>query len=201
MGMSLHLGGDLRAARVELESALRLASRSKGITTAYLGFDSVVLAGSILARTLWLQGCPAQAAERAYMAVEDAAGMDNALTLSVVLNWAVSVFLWTGDLERAEEHIDWILSRAELHSFGPYLMIGRGFKGEVAIRRGDANGGVESLVEGLKALHAAPYELLTTTLNIRSEEHTSELQSLMRISYAVFCLKKKKKQNNEPKTS
>src|SRR3546814_2407417 len=29
----------------------------------------------------------------------------------------------------------------------------------------------------------------------RSEEHTSELQSLMRISYAVFCLKKKKKQH------
>src|SRR3546814_6637695 len=29
----------------------------------------------------------------------------------------------------------------------------------------------------------------------RSEEHTSELQSLMRISYAVFCLKKKKHQN------
>src|SRR3546814_9756192 len=31
-------------------------------------------------------------------------------------------------------------------------------------------------------------------LEPRSEEHTSELQSLMRISYAVFCLKKKKKQ-------
>src|SRR3546814_2851397 len=30
-------------------------------------------------------------------------------------------------------------------------------------------------------------------IRIRSEEHTSELQSLMRISYAVFCLKKKKK--------
>src|SRR3546814_4297163 len=30
----------------------------------------------------------------------------------------------------------------------------------------------------------------------RSEEHTSELQSLMRISYAVFCLKKKKQDNN-----
>src|SRR3546814_2579342 len=30
---------------------------------------------------------------------------------------------------------------------------------------------------------------------IRSEEHTSELQSLMRISYAVFCLKKKKKKS------
>src|SRR3546814_4629913 len=32
----------------------------------------------------------------------------------------------------------------------------------------------------------------------RSEEHTSELQSLMRISYAVFCLKKKKKNTNTP---
>src|SRR3546814_9102180 len=31
----------------------------------------------------------------------------------------------------------------------------------------------------------------------RSEEHTSELQSLMRISYAVFCLKKNKKQTYE----
>src|SRR3546814_1873750 len=30
----------------------------------------------------------------------------------------------------------------------------------------------------------------------RSEEHTSELQSLMRISYAVFCLKKKKAEHN-----
>src|SRR3546814_1645128 len=32
---------------------------------------------------------------------------------------------------------------------------------------------------------------------VRSEEHTSELQSLMRISYAVFCLKKKKKKNKK----
>src|SRR3546814_7231458 len=33
----------------------------------------------------------------------------------------------------------------------------------------------------------------------RSEEHTSELQSLMRISYAVFCLKKKKNNRNKHK--
>src|SRR3546814_9450371 len=35
---------------------------------------------------------------------------------------------------------------------------------------------------------------------IRSEEHTSELQSLMRISYAVFCLKKKNKQKKKTNT-
>src|SRR3546814_7686230 len=39
---------------------------------------------------------------------------------------------------------------------------------------------------------------ISVNLNLlpRSEEHTSELQSLMRISYAVFCLKKKKNKNN-----
>src|SRR3546814_13849203 len=36
-----------------------------------------------------------------------------------------------------------------------------------------------------------------TRTHRRSEEHTSELQSLMRISYAVFCLKKKKHHNNK----
>src|SRR3546814_8176421 len=36
-----------------------------------------------------------------------------------------------------------------------------------------------------------------TASRTRSEEHTSELQSLMRISYAVFCLKKKKQTNTK----
>src|SRR3546814_1160060 len=40
---------------------------------------------------------------------------------------------------------------------------------------------------------------LLQNLIVRSEEHTSELQSLMRISYAVFCLKKKNKTKNTHK--
>src|SRR3546814_12252319 len=45
----------------------------------------------------------------------------------------------------------------------------------------------------------APCRDADSGMNWRSEEHTSELQSLMRISYAVFCLKKKKttKKNND----
>src|SRR3546814_3219958 len=39
---------------------------------------------------------------------------------------------------------------------------------------------------------AVPARRLVVAAQARSEEHTSELQSLMRISYAVFCLKKKK---------
>src|SRR3546814_6047016 len=39
----------------------------------------------------------------------------------------------------------------------------------------------------------------TVSLLLRSEEHTSELQSLMRISYAVFCLKKKNRKTHTTK--
>src|SRR3546814_9967597 len=44
--------------------------------------------------------------------------------------------------------------------------------------------------------HAQLREALQRIGEVRSEEHTSELQSLMRISYAVFCLKKKITQSN-----
>src|SRR3546814_8907859 len=53
--------------------------------------------------------------------------------------------------------------------------MGRGIRCSQVARRNDRNGGVHG----------------------RSEEHTSELQSLMRISYAVFCLKKKTTTNTK----
>src|SRR3546814_3611929 len=59
----------------------------------------------------------------------------------------------------------------------------------------------------LLALRAAPAQDATVgyvarrlLLKPRSEEHTSELQSLMRISYAVFCLKKKQNKNQTTNT-
>src|SRR3546814_4766737 len=42
------------------------------------------------------------------------------------------------------------------------------------------------------ARHCVPGEVVVQSGEVRSEEHTSELQLLMRISYAVFCLQKKK---------
>src|SRR3546814_5713389 len=57
------------------------------------------------------------------------------------------------------------------------------------------------MVVSLLGLEGKPWVLAIDRTNWdRSEEHTSELQSLMRISYAVFCLKKKIKQYNKPMT-
>src|SRR3546814_9163072 len=68
---------------------------------------------------------------------------------------------------------------------------------EVALSQGgDARRAVEVAPFGLEHVHGL---LVVEDLAPRSEEHTSELQSLMRISYAVFCLKKKKTKTHKKK--
>src|SRR3546814_1059364 len=64
-----------------------------------------------------------------------------------------------------------------------------------ALRRVMRDHAIEAVVHfaGLKAVGESVAEPMKYyDNNVRSEEHTSELQSLMRISYAVYCLKKKK---------
>src|SRR3546814_3347757 len=63
------------------------------------------------------------------------------------------------------------------------------FKGPALIEH------LENVEVGAAADEAKPFRLPVQW--VRSEEHTSELQSLMRISYAVFCLKKKKPKTYE----
>jgi predicted ATPase/DNA-binding winged helix-turn-helix (wHTH) protein len=166
LGMSLHFTGDLSGARQELEAALNYGPGSKGTSTTHFGFNGHILVGGALARTLWLQGHPAQALDRARQTVTDAASTDHPVTLSVALIWAISVFLWTGDLQSAVQHIDWFISRAEVHSLGPYLAIGRGFRGQIAIREGNVRDGIDILRQSLEDLRIARHELLVTPFNI-----------------------------------
>src|SRR3546814_2557033 len=56
-------------------------------------------------------------------------------------------------------------------------------------------------VERTHGARILPCERIAVALDGRSEEHTSELQSLMRISYAVFCLTKKNKYNKQKTTN
>src|SRR3546814_8982448 len=64
--------------------------------------------------------------------------------------------------------------------------------GKVGFGAGQLKQNVEALLSDLKRLKPSTSK--------RSEEHTSELQSLMRISYAVFCLQKKTQNDSRPPT-
>jgi predicted ATPase/DNA-binding winged helix-turn-helix (wHTH) protein len=163
-GVSLHLAGKHRDALKMLEIAWQGPGTDR-ISTVY-GFDHRNRAGITLARELWLQGRPADALQLAQQTVSEAAQMDHPITLCIALIWAVSIALWSGDLDGAEANIDRFIAHAESRSMGPYLVVGRGVKGELAIRRGDARSGVETIEGCLQELHDAGYELLTTTFNI-----------------------------------
>src|SRR3546814_3897187 len=88
---------------------------------------------------------------------------------------------------------------------------GGGFRGDPRAHGGFGNDGADfgDIFEGLfggrggggpfggfGGRSAPPQKGANVAYRLRSEEHTSELQSLMRISYAVFCLKKKNKPEN-----
>src|SRR3546814_10079913 len=59
---------------------------------------------------------------------------------------------------------------------------------------------LEGQIQTRKWTDQSGAEKFSTEIVLRSEEHTSELQSLMRSSYAVFCLKKKKKKKKNAST-
>jgi predicted ATPase/DNA-binding winged helix-turn-helix (wHTH) protein len=166
LGRSLLIMGDLAGARIELEALLPIWSRSQLTGSIYLAYDRHYRAGIALARTLWLQGYPAQAVERADQTIKAAERMDHPASLVVVLAWAASVFLWTGDLRSAEEHIDSSISLAESHSLGPLVAVGQARKAELAIRRDDTENGVMGLQASLEKIHAMRYELITTEFDI-----------------------------------
>jgi predicted ATPase len=166
LGRTLHIMGGLGDARVELEASLQHWSRSQRTGSIYLAYDRHFRAMSSLARTLWLQGYPAQAAERVDQAIEGAQRVDESESLVVILVWAMSVFFWTGDLESVEKHLDSSIARAESYSLGPLLAVARCRKAELTIRQGNVKDGVENLRAGLDAIHAVRFELVTTEFDI-----------------------------------
>src|SRR3546814_9523362 len=93
---------------------------------------------------------------------------------------------WPGELLLVTQNVDDLHDRAGstrlVHMHGE-------LKSALCPACGQRTAWESSLVDG----HACP--ACNAAALRRSEEHTSELQSLMRISYAVFCLKKKNKYN------
>ena len=159
LGLSYHLKGDNPAARAYLESALVKLPALEHINS--LDFDYCTRARITLARVLWIQGCSDQAVKLARESVEDAIRINHPIKLCMALLWAMSVFLWSNDLDSAEEHTERFIAQADKHSLGPYQTIGVGAKGELLFRQGDIEGGLVLLRRSLDALRAHRYGLQT----------------------------------------
>lgn len=164
LGRSLLMMGDLSGARAELEALFADWSPSQQSDTIYLVHDRHFRAGIALARTLWMQGHPTQAVERAREFIDGARRMDHPASVTVLLAWAASIFLWTGDFHSAQEYIDASIAMSESYSLGPLTSVGRARKAQLAIRQG--RNAVADLRASLAEIHAVRYELITTEFNI-----------------------------------
>jgi predicted ATPase/DNA-binding winged helix-turn-helix (wHTH) protein len=162
LGVAHHLIGNQADAVVHCESAMTRAPTRRWSNIIRLGYDHRIIALVAFARALWLRGYSEKAVEVARYTVKEAELLGHPLTICISMIWTVYVFLWSGDWLSAEEIIERIIAHAAKHSLGPYHAVGLGLKGELSIKRGAAEAGVQLLRGCLETLHASRHEILTT---------------------------------------
>ena len=137
LGRSLHLSGDHSGARAELEASFRTGPARPGPAMSISA--SITTFWSVLD---WRGRCgykahPAQAAERMRQTIKDVErkGPYGVFTWSRFSGHQEFFFGWAIS-GAAEEHADRLISHGEPISWRPYLAVGRGYKGALAIRPG-----------------------------------------------------------------
>jgi predicted ATPase/DNA-binding winged helix-turn-helix (wHTH) protein len=180
LGGVLYRMGKLSDALTAAEASLHHRSL---IDTDHPGSSTVILAHTlyaksytsvILAHILWMQGHPSQAVERVAQLIKAAERVDRPTSLALILSWSAWIFIWTGDFASAERNLDASIVLAEAYSLTPYVALGRSFKGAVAIRRGDAKGGVE-IIRACQEVLRSRYKLAITFESVSLAEGLGKL--------------------------
>jgi predicted ATPase/DNA-binding winged helix-turn-helix (wHTH) protein len=155
LGSSHHLVGNLAAARTALSEAMRQQVFPAQASSKLMDFQSK--AQLVMARTLWLQGLPDQAVD----AVREAERYKPAGALSTcqALILAADVFYFKRDWTTLEEYLDQLIHHAAEASLEPYRWFAIGFKGEVALRRGEVETGIDIIRDAIGWLQVDRFEL------------------------------------------
>jgi predicted ATPase/DNA-binding winged helix-turn-helix (wHTH) protein len=146
-GATLQYGGEQGEARRTFERVLELyvAPRDQR-HTIWFHYDQSVLARTMLARTLWLQGFVDQALVQARTSLEDARASSHELSLLYPLAWALyPITLLTGDFSAADRVVPVVLDLATRHNATFWKILGQGLQGKLLIKRGEVTAGSELL--------------------------------------------------------
>ena len=162
LGIAHHMIGNQRSAVELCESALAQNPRSQQSYTLHLGYDNRIFALFALTRGLWLTGRPDRAVEAAKYTIDEAARLEQPLSLSLAFVFTVPVFLWVGDWILAEHMIADFVDHAARHGFSSHHGVATGLNGELLIRRGDVATGLDHLRRSQAALHAIRYRMMST---------------------------------------
>jgi predicted ATPase/DNA-binding winged helix-turn-helix (wHTH) protein len=162
LGVSHHLVGNQAAAQRHCEGGMGNAVELGQLNANFFGYDHRIRALVALARALWLRGFSEQALRAAQQAIDEAERRDHPVSVCISLIYAAPVFLWTGDLGRAEDSIERLIAYAGRYSLAPYRAVGTALKGEVAVTRDEAGPGLILLRDALETLRAEKHTILAT---------------------------------------
>jgi tetratricopeptide (TPR) repeat protein len=113
----------------------------------------------VLPRSLWLLGRTDEALKMAKKAVQEVTSVDRPSKFCYMLMAVTLLFLEIGDLKSAEDSIDCLLNWTARDSLLTYARAAVGWRGWLAVLRGDSSRGIESLRAALEAQHEDGYEL------------------------------------------
>lgn len=163
LGLSLSVMGELNRSQIALDTAVATGTAPLGGPRIHFGFDQSSMIRVARIATLAMQGHVSQAREHIKETFTAIEGTTHPVALAVLLNSAGALLL-IGDLDAAEEHLDSFFARAQSRVVEPFLHVGRAFKAELAICKGEINAGIQKLQAELIWLHAARFKLFTVRL-------------------------------------
>jgi tetratricopeptide (TPR) repeat protein len=164
--------------------ALCAPVRSSKLSHAHFGTLHAIR--SIVARNLWILGYPEQAMATAEEAVHEAERLNHPEPLCFVLMRCVIVPLETGDWQRAEELIHRLSTIATKHELLTYARVSVGWRGRLAVSRGDLSRGIELLQTAVAALHEDGYELYRPQLSLNLAEGLAKTGE-REIAHSTIC--------------
>jgi len=98
----------------------------------------------------------------AWQTIAEAEKLDHPISFCIALIYAVPIFTWNGEWETAGALIDKLIVHAKKHMLGPYQAVGQGLKGELLVKRGEANAGIVLLCECVGVLRSGHHQILNS---------------------------------------
>lgn len=202
LGIAHHHLGDQRQAVRYGRTSLAPDDAEIQLEMVRFGMDHRLRALSALARSFWLSGLPDRAVTAARTTIDDATRSGHPVTMCIALIWTMPVFVWTGDLEAADQMVTALSKIAKEHSLHPFLAVGPGLEGEVLIRRGHHAAGLQKLRDCLDGLNRGWHPLVASTFTnkfaealLLSDQHD---EALTTIDLAIGQAKRSAEQVNVP---
>jgi predicted ATPase/DNA-binding winged helix-turn-helix (wHTH) protein len=162
MGVCLHLVGRIDEALQQWQRCLAYTAPRAAELGSGLAFEYHIRALCGMARGAWLTGRHARAFAVAAETIALAKRHGHAVTYSIALIWAGSVYAYAGDTARMTAVADELDRVGKAHALEPYRYTANAIRGQVLLLQGRSAEGVERIRAAVDALRAVGYEMVSS---------------------------------------